>query len=354
MNKALPPFTCTNTPEFPDILETLGCTLVLSTYQAGKVILLSTQNGRLIQLPRAFPKPMGIAVEGRRMAIATREETVVLADAPKLAPAYPKQPGIYDGLFVPRATYYTGELDIHDMAWGEKGLWAVNTRFSCLALIDEHYSFTPAWQPKFIDALTPDERCHLNGLALADGRPRYVTALGMSNTTEGWRENKLSGGILMDTDSQEIIVHGLAMPHSPRLYDKRLYLLNSARGELVHVDPGSGHLETVSRIPGFVRGMARCGDYVFIGVSKLRHKHQTFGDLPIAKESVFCGVVALHLSSGRLAGSVRYVNACEEIYDVQIIDKLRRPGILGTDTPACRKALVTPTACFWGHATEEK
>jgi len=348
-----PPFSCTHTSEFPDILAQLGCTLVLSTYQAGKVILLSAQKGNLVQLPRTFKKPMGLAVHGHRLAVAAQEEVIVLANAPKLADTYPNQPNTYDGFFTPQATYYSGELNIHDMSWGTDGLWAVNTRFSCLCLIDDQYSFTPRWMPPFIKALVPDDCCHLNGLAMQAGQPRYVTALGHGDTAASWRTEKLNGGILMDTQSGETIVDGLAMPHSPRLYDDKLYLLNSARGELLQADVNSGQTEVINHLPGFARGMARYGDYLFIGLSKLRKKHQTFGDLPIAEKSVFCGVVLLHLPSGKLAGSVRYLNACEEIYDVQVLPNLRRPGIINTDNHTYRQALATPTDCFWGNQNDK-
>jgi uncharacterized protein (TIGR03032 family) len=349
-NTSLPPFSCTHTPDFPDILAQLDCTLVLSTYQAGKVILLSAKADGLIQLPRTFKKPMGLAVNEHRLAVATQEEIIVLANAPDLAATYPKQPNTYDGLFIPQATYYTGELDIHDMAYGVEGLWAVNTRFSCLCLIDDKYSFTPRWMPAFMKTLTPYDCCHLNGLAMQDGKPHYVTTLGKSYKAEGWRNQKLNGGLLIDVSSGEIIIQGLAMPHSPRLYDGALYLLNSASGELLNIDTKTGKTECINHLPGFARGMVRCGDYLFIGLSKLRHKHNTFGDLPIAKnKQLFCGVVALHLPSGRLAGNVRYLTTCEEIYDIAILPNLHRPGILSTDNPIHRHALATPTDYFWSR-----
>jgi len=144
----LAPFSCVHTPEIPDLLASLGCSLALTTYQAGKVIVLSAgTDDNLLQLPRTFAKPMGMAVSGPRMAIATREAVVVLRNVPGLAASYPRQPNTYDSLFVPRALYVTSELDLHDMSWGADGLWAVNTRFSCLSLIDEEHSFLPRWHP---------------------------------------------------------------------------------------------------------------------------------------------------------------------------------------------------------------
>src|SRR5690606_9585951 len=131
-------------------------------------------------------------------AIATKNEVVKLVASKELAYHYPNQPGKYDQLYVPRATYYTGAVDIHDMAFGEEGLWAVNTSFSCLCLIDDQYSFIPKWRPRFISALMSEDRCHLNGLAMAKGRPKYVTMLGMGDGAQSWRENIVRGGALID------------------------------------------------------------------------------------------------------------------------------------------------------------
>lgn len=129
----LSPFSTTFTQTIPELILTLNITLAVSIYQAGKVIFISAADvDQLIQLPRNFHRAMGMAVSGRKLAIAAHDETVILANAPGLSRLYPKQPGAYDGFFVPRASYYTGPVDIHELAWGNEGLWAVNTAFSCL------------------------------------------------------------------------------------------------------------------------------------------------------------------------------------------------------------------------------
>ena len=156
-------------------------------------------------------------------------------------------------------------------------------------------------------------------MAMVDGRPEYVTAFGKVNTFEGWRENKVSGGIVMDVSSGEILLEGLPMPHSPRVYDGKLYLLLSGTGELVCADPEAGRYEVVVQLPGFVRGMARCGDYLFVGLSKLRKSSSTFAALPISEDALFSGIVVVSLSEGRIVEHITYETGIEEIYDVQII-----------------------------------
>lgn len=354
MDPTKPPFSCTGTPEFIELLAGLNCSLVLSTYQAGKVILLSSTDGeRLTQLPRTFESPMGMAVEDNRLAIATRHEIVLLANDPRLAPSYPNRADWYDAMYAPRAAFYCGAVFTHDMAFTPNGLVAVNTLFSCLFRPDFNHSFVPLWQPPFISALTPEDRCHLNGLALVDGQPRYVTALGTTDEAGGWRPDKLNAGVLMDITTNEILLHDLAMPHSPRVYDGGVYVLLSATGEVVKADLEAGSYEVVNRLPGFVRGMSRLGDYLFIGLSHLRKSH-TFGDLPLAQEGATqCGVTALHLPTGAIVGGMKYINSCNEIYDVQVLPGMCRPGILGTATPMFRRALTLPDATYWGKSEEE-
>ncbi len=346
---AASPFSCSHTSTFPELLEQLGCSLILSATHTGRIMLLSSTTEKVIQLPRAFMQPTGLAVSGHRLAIATQNQVIVLANAPHLASAYPNKPNTYDALYVPRASYYSGELNIHDMSWGDEGLWAINSRFSCLSLMNDEYSFIPRWQPPFIASLAPNDACHLNGLAMEQGEPCYVTALGSSSHSQGWRAQKMNGGMLFDVKAQRCLVEGLSMPHSPRLYDGQLYVLNSAAGELLQIDRQTGQREVVNVLPGFARGMARCGDYVFIAVSQLRHKTAEFKALSLAKRALFCGVVIVHLSTGQIMGHLSYLNTCEEINDIQVLPKMRRPGILNLENALYQQALSTPQAGFWGQ-----
>ncbi len=340
------PFACTASPDIPELLANLGCTLVISTYQAGKVILISSNGKDLIQLPRNFDQPMGLAVEGEKLAVATSETVVVLANSEGLARSYPGKPGVYDGMFIPHALYFTGSIAAHDLAWCGDELIAVNTSFSCLCRVDRCHSFTPIWQPPFITELASEDRCHLNGMAQVKGKPAFATSLGTSNTRNSWRENKLNGGALYSIPDGEIILSNLPMPHSPRVFDDKLYLLHSATGELVCVDPEKGSYDVINRVDGFIRGLAYYKEHLFVGVSKLRDTH-TFGDLPLTKRKLFCGVMIVHLPTGALVGKIEYQRTCEEIYDLQILPGLIRPNILAPGSPEHQRALSIPGTSFW-------
>jgi uncharacterized protein (TIGR03032 family) len=354
MNEKVPAFTCTHSPNLPELLQKLNCSIALSTYQAGKVVLISAvSHNRLIQLPRSFPKPMGIAVNGKRLAIATLTEVMVFNNASRMAPNYPQQPNTYDALFLPRATYFTGEVDIHDLHWSGETLFAINTRFSCLATIDHHFSFTPQWKPFFISKITPEDRCHLNGVAFENDKPKFITALGKTDTPEGWREQKDKGGIVMEVSSNAIIADGLSMPHSPRIYNNKLYILESATGNLVCIEPSNGRKEIITALNGFARGMDKIGDFLFIGLSQLRQKSAAFNDLPIANRSLFSGVVVVHLPSGKIVAHLKYENSVEEIYDVRIMPGMKRPGLVNSQKLEHRLALTTPEEDYWAVLKEE-
>ena len=333
MGQQLLPFTCTHSTEFSELLWTLQCTLVISIYQANKIIYVSAGNSEnLVQLSQDFDSPMGLAAEGNRLAVATKDEVIMLSYVRALGSSYPRRSNTSDGQYVPQAAHFCGELKTHDLVWGRLGLWQVNTLFSCLSLKDDGDDFNPRWRPRFVSELAPEDRCHLNGVAMINGHPGYVTALGETNTSEGWRTNKTSGGVVMHVASNEVVLGGLPMPHTPRIYDNKLYVLLSATGELAQVDTGKASYEVVTRLPGFVRGMARYGDYLFVGLSQLRRKSPTFSDIPIARESPFCGIIAIHLPSGTTVGHLRYESVCQEIYDVQTVSGLRRPGLVSPST----------------------
>lgn len=356
MNNPAPPFTCTYTPNVAELLTQLNCSLAITTYQAGKLIFISPDGpDAMRQLPRDFDKAMGLALNKDRIAIATKHEVVVLSNAPKLAVEYPVKPGFYDAFFVPRASYYTGAVDIHDMDWDKEGkLWAVNTLFSSLVTIDDNYSFQPQWMPPFIKTLESGDLCHLNGMAMVDEKPRYVSMFGQTATVKGWRTGVETNGLIMDIESNEVVAHSLPMPHSPRWFDGQLYCLLSATGQLIKIDTATGKYDVITQLKGFVRGMAKHGDYLFIGLSKLRQNASTFRDLAITKDAIYCGVEIIHLPTGTNAGHIRYQQSVEEIYDVQILPGALKPGILNHTSATHRQALHTPDAVFWAQTSEKQ
>src|SRR5579864_3646426 len=256
-------FHYTQSDSLVALLRQLWVSLLVSTYQANKLLVVRAAQGGLSTLVRTFERPMGLAVDGRRLALGTRDQIWFLRNAPDIAPRI-EPAGLHDACFLPRTCHVTGDIAIHEMAWakptlaaggtgdgGEGELWIVNTRFSCLCTLDPDYSFVPRWRPPFITGLAAEDRCHLNGLAMQDGKPIYVTALAETNTPQGWRADKARSGCLIDVASGQTVARGFAMPHSPRVHRGRVWMLHSGAGQLVLIDPASGKAETVTELPGY-------------------------------------------------------------------------------------------------------
>ena len=351
MIKPPAPFSCKYSQQVPELLSQLNCSIAITTYQAGKVVFISSNEGKtLTQLPRNFERAMGIAEdhENDKLAIACKDEVIVFKNSSELAKFYPASPNKYDSLYVPRVTYYTGSVDIHDIQFGhDNKLYAVNTLFSCIVRIDGEYNFTPVWKPPFIDKIAAEDRCHLNGMAMIDGKPKYVTAFNSGNEPKSWRENITKTGVVIDVDTNEIISEGLAMPHSPMIINGDLYLLLSADGELVKIDTETGEKETIVNLDGFVRGMSYYNDYLFIGLSKLRESSSTFGKLVPNIKNNKAGIMIIHLPTKSKVGGIIYDSSLEEIYDVHILKNKIRPNILNTIKPIHKESLSLPDKTYW-------
>ena len=354
MTAPLPPFACIHSPAVPELLKQLNCSIAISTYQAGKLIFISSIDGKkLVQLPRNFKKPMGIFINNHGLSIATENSVIEFENAVKMALNLPGKKNTYDALFLPRVTYHTGGLDIHDLHKINGDLIAVNTVFSCLSRITSRHSFEPVWKPNFIKKLRPTDDCRLNGLAVEKDKIKYVSALGSTNTPEGWRNDKLTSGVIIDVDSGETVASNLSMPHSPRLYHNELYCLISAKGELIKIDTQTGSYEVVKTFNGFLRGMDKIGDYLFIGLSKIRKESDAFGDLPIAPYANQSGSVILHLPTRGVVGSILYKNSVEEIYDVKLLRGFIRPSILNTEKEEHKIAVTSPVGEYWAIKPKE-
>jgi len=346
---------CNASDAFCAWLAQSGGSVVMTTYQAGKVALVGWDGRQVTLLMREFDKPLGMAVQDGRMILATRNDVWFFANARALAHGYLEdRPGRYDALYLPRATYHTGDLHTHDVAVGRDGVVLVNTRFSCLARLSNDHNFVPLWKPSFVTDLVPEDRCHLNGVAMVDGRAKYVTALGTTDAAGTWREHKATGGVVIDVETDEIVARGLAMPHSPRWHEGRLWVLNSGTGELLRIDPSDGRTEVVCGLPGYVRGLAFVGRRALVGMCKIREKH-IFGGLPIQERcrALRCGVAVIDLGSGTEIGAFEFTSGCEELYDVHFLPGISRPMILNLEKEATRAAMTNPDSSFWLRASNE-
>ena len=331
--------------QFPQWLAQQNLSLALTTYQTGQLFFLGgNESGQLQGFQRFYDRAMGLCATPERIYLSCKYQLWQLDNT--LTPGQLHQG--YDKLYIPRIGYTTGDLDIHDVTVDKDGkIIFVSTLLNCLATVSDYKSCKPLWKPAFISRIINEDRCHLNGLAMVDGEPGFVTACSQSNLVDGWRDHafgmplrdrRIGGGIVIDVASNEIICTGLSMPHSPRWYQGRLWLHNSGRGELGYVDLQTGKFEPVAFCPGYLRGLAFWDNYAIVGLSKPRNGDKTFSGLPLddllqqKDGEARCGLMVVDLDTGAIAHWLRLEGKITELYDVQVIPNVKRPMALGFQT----------------------
>ncbi|MCA9048213.1 MAG: TIGR03032 family protein, partial [Planctomycetaceae bacterium] len=332
-------------PRFTDWLADENISLGFSTYQSGKLFLIGRkQDGSMSGFERTFKHCMGLwaSADAETLWLTSRYQLWRLRRTPARQDRYPG----YDAMYIPRVGYTTGHLDTHDIVVEDDGrVVFVNTMFGCLATISETAGFRPLWRPPFLSALVPEDRCHLNGLALRDGRARYVTVVADCDVTDGWRDRRTDGGCVIDVQSDEIICRGLSMPHSPRWYRDRLWVLNSGRGEFGCVDLATGTFEPVAFCPGYLRGLSFHGRFAVVTLSKPRNI--TFSGLPLdtalSKRGAEpqCSLQIIDLETGTIAHWLRIDGTVvSEIYDVVVLPNVTRPMAIGFKNDEIEQLIV--------------
>jgi len=321
----------------PNWLAEHQLSLAFTTYQAGKLFLVGRNpDSGLSVFQRTFARCMGLwsAPDGQSMWMGSQFQLWRFANA--LTPGQGHDG--YDRVYVPRSGHTTGDLDAHDLSVDSEGnVVFVNTKFGCLATLSDSHSFRALWRPPFISQLVAEDRCHLNGLAMVDGRPRYVSAVSRSDVVDGWRDFRRDGGVIVDVDSDEIVATGMSMPHSPRFYHDRLWVLNAGSGHFGYVDTDAGCFVPVTFVPGFARGLTFVGDYAIIGVSDARSEH-TFDGLDLQEQlakrhaKAQCGLQVIDLRTGTVVEWLRLKGAVRELYDVAVLPETVRPMVLGFQT----------------------
>jgi uncharacterized protein (TIGR03032 family) len=331
--------------QFVSWLREHRLSLAFTTYQSGKLFLIGTKpDGKLSVFERTFERCMGLAVAGAQTLWMS--SVYQLWRFENAIPPGSTAPGGYDALFVPQLAYTTGDVDAHDIALDREGRPVfINTLFSCIAAPSETHSFRVVWKPPFITKLAAEDRCHMNGLAMRDGAPAYVTAVSTTDVHEGWREHRRDGGVIVDVQTDEIITRGLSMPHSPRWHDGTLYVLNSGAGEFGRIDLATGRFDPICFCPGYARGLAIVGNFAVIGLSTCR-ENRTFSGLPLddalAAKNVAprCGLLVVDLRTGDIAHSLNITGIVRELYDVAILPGTIMPSALGFKTEEIRRTIT--------------
>ena len=322
-----------------ELLEQLGGSLILTTYQAGQTIGIGIHHGQVAFSSCRFQQAMGMTRTPTGLALATKHEIWDLPAQKELAP-HIKPTGNYDIAFMARSCHVTGPIMAHDIGWCGGQLWVVNTLCNCLSTLESAWSFVPRWSPPFITTTTPEDRCHLNGLAIEEdgSAPAVVTMHGASDHPDGWRAKKAIGGVVMEVNSGEVLQGGLAMPHSPRLHRGELYVLNSGEGQLLRINRKSGATDVVAELPGFTRGLDLIGNTAIVGLSRIRET-EVFGGLPISQhhKELHCGVAFVDITSGTLQGFCWLDNGIEELFALTFLPGFRNPILTNPRSKADEK-----------------
>ncbi len=329
--------------QFTSWLYEQKLSLAFTTYQAGKIFFVGlTTEGKLSVFERTLDRCMGMFANQNSIYVSTLYQLWRFENTLSAGENYRG----YDSYFVPQMSYVTGDLDIHDLVVLEDGkIVFVNTLFNCVATVSTTHSFTPLWKPPFIDKLAAEDRCHLNGLALRDGQPRYVTAVSQSNILDGWREHRNDGGCVIDMQTNEIITTGLSMPHSPRFYQGKLWVHNSGKGEFGYVDFDRGEFIPVTFCPGYLRGMAFYDNFAIVGLSKSR-ENKSFSSLAfndrLEKEKISprCGILIINLTTGDIVHSLNIEGCVIELFDVVVLPNKLTPMAIGFRNEEIRRVIT--------------
>lgn len=371
MNEETPfVFSSVHSANVPRILKALNISLAVTSYQSGRLILIRSNGEELETLFKRFERPMGLYADRERITLGTfnqvlefkrcdgllaairhgqldeteklsrkvleqdEEERKKLLQERKRELAEVKKA---DSLYLHRASLTTGMINIHDIGWGTEGLWVVNSTFSCLATLSPDYSFIARWRPPFITDLVPENRCHLNGMAMAGGRPRYVTTFNQENRRDSWGAGETGNGSLLDVESGEVVIEGLSMPHSPRIHNGAVYVCHSGLGEVWRIDPLTREKREAARLPGYTRGLTFFGDLMLVGTSRVRDSE--FSEPPpltARHEETYAGIWFIDEKTSKTLGHIRFEGDVEQIYDIAVIPESTMPELLDMESVLTR------------------
>ena len=303
----------------------------------------STNGIDIIKSATPFKKPMGIAIKNDNLAIACLDSLNFFSSKLDVNKVQNKK---FDKIYLHRAEFNTSILDLHDIHFAKDRLWGINTVFSCLCTFDINYSFIPNWKPHFISKIVPEDRCHLNGLALKDGIPKYTTALSKTDFQEGWRKQINNSGVLLEIPSSRIIADNLSMPHSPLVIGNDLYLLESGIGHLIKIDLETNKKTKVFDFKRFIRGMTYISGTLVIGMSKIRKTSKTFKKLQVSESSSISGLILFNLEFGQIIGEMDLSNLVDEIYDVKHFQESIMPAIVPNGHNLSFETITMPKNSF--------
>lgn len=321
-------------------LKSVNACIFMTTYKSNNVFAVgqtpTDEGDKIAMYFTNFVRPMGIKAYDNALWLATGGNIWKFTRV--------KNEGIYDVTFMPRLIYTTNDVDAHDIAVNSKGKpHFVSTLFSCIATPSTEKSFNKVWMPNWISKLAAEDRCHLNGLCMVDGELKYVSSASTFDSRTAWKEeNRIGNGVIVDVQANngqgEIVCNGLTMPHSPRWYKGKLWLLEAGTGYFGYVDFEKKSFVKKAFIPAYIRGLSFIKDYAVIGCSDDRHE-KAFRGLPLhdniksKNTKPICGLVVVDLDTMDIIHEMKFLKL-KELYDVDILEGFTCPRVLDLNQEA--------------------
>lgn len=336
-------FSSSSTDSFLEFLKLLNISLAVTSYDCQRLIVLRHHQNKLDTHLVPVARPRGLAIHGNKLTVATYTEIINYYRQDSLPAEQLESIELEaDALFLPRNSHITGEINAHDIAWGEGGLWLVNSRFSCLCTLQPDLSFKPRWWPMFLDGPTGDGAGHVNCMAMENGKPTYVTCFGAFTQDRSWREAEtLDTGLLIDVQHNKVVLDGLYLPHSPKIYNGKVYLCNSGEGTVMSYDPATGSVETLLELQGFTRALTFFQGYMIVCCSRFR-KSERVAKLPLEQkyDDSHAGIYVVDMEDMSIVAYCRFDGDVSQLYDVVVIENAVQPVVLGLQDPRVTNLFV--------------
>jgi len=318
------------------------CSIVISCYRKHKLFCLGVQgNGEVSTYFLNTLRPMGLVAHNNMLISSSLGNiTTYVADSDENH----KEWGYFDSIYRPTHVYLSADSDVHDLRIdpATSSIYYVSALFNCICTPSTTKSFNVYWTPPWI---TKDkhgnppceDRCHLNGMALFEGKPRFVTACCISDYHQAWREHQ-GEGVVYDILEETIVAHGLWAPHSPNWYRNQLWIAEAGTGQFGYVDLDTRKFVPKKFVPGFIRGITFFKNFALVNTSMDRHD-VAFKDIPLGdilqkeNRSVRAGVHVIDMDTPGLDIKhwFEFLDPKTELYDIACIENTRRIRILETN-----------------------
>jgi uncharacterized protein (TIGR03032 family) len=332
-----------------------NCSLFVSSYKQHEVYSLGlTQNNEISIWVTKLARPMGLGFDEKNEKSLYLSNLGHIFRYEEMGPEEDKQFGVFDKNYYPENCNIAGDLDIHDLSASDGEVYYISALFNSIVQPSMSKSFSLFWKPPWIslkegNMLAAEDRCHLNGMCLENGLPRYVTSACRGDFVGTWRD-RTNEGIVYDIWNEEVLCENLWSPHSPRLYQDKLWVLQSGTGELGYIDRENKTFVPKVFLAGFLRGLSFINNYAVVSSSLDRHDH-AFRNLPLGKIleekglTAKCGLWVVNLTTFNIEHYLEFQEPCTELYEVICIPNTRRPRVYDVNDPRLLQSFhVDPVA----------